>query len=159
MSKTHSLLKYDSVTRQWYPPYACGAQGSANHFALVCYVPLAAWSPNCKKSTPPSQSQLEPHHTLCSLPVRVKYAAHHACISPHTPPTRHTSHSSPFIQLSSYVAYSDHTTCRQQAPSMQQAISKLAANSKQAASSKQASSKQQARSKPAASMQQAANMQ
>jgi len=32
-------------THQWYPPHAFGAQGSADHFGLVCYNPAAAWSP------------------------------------------------------------------------------------------------------------------
>ena len=35
-------------TREWYPPHAFGAQGSANHFGSVCYFPLAAWSPIVK---------------------------------------------------------------------------------------------------------------
>ncbi len=35
-------------TRQWFPPHAFGAQGSANHFESVCYFPRAAWSPNVK---------------------------------------------------------------------------------------------------------------
>ena len=35
-------------TRQWYPPHAFGAQGSANHFGSVRYFPPDAWSPNVK---------------------------------------------------------------------------------------------------------------
>ena len=36
-------------THQWYPPHAFGAQGSADHFGLVCYNPVAAWSPKKKR--------------------------------------------------------------------------------------------------------------